>query len=341
MALSSVPRGASHQEPRFVVMRALAILLVVYIHSSGDLADAMTREDASFLMHCGEHVRQLVHVAVPVFVMLSGALLLGKSEPPSVFYLKRLKRVLIPFLVWSPVIYVLECYKTHTHLSVSSLGELLWQIISSGTHAIHWYVYLIVSLYLLTPYLRVVVQHVSLRMLSLLCGLALFWYFVGNLVPGVRLARGWCFPWCVYFFYFLAGYIVRSLLLRPHAPHESGARRRVSVLLGGLLVLLTVLIEPAFREWSIVSASVGVFVLLINVPQSAAEWLAGKLSMLSRMSYGIYLFHFAIISFLARTGVFEFPPVWGRGFCIASATVALNMLVLWVLEKLRLGKWVM
>lgn len=48
----------------------------------------------------------LVRPCVPLFVMITGALLLPVKEEMTLFYKKRISRVLWPFLIWS-VVYAL------------------------------------------------------------------------------------------------------------------------------------------------------------------------------------------------------------------------------------------
>ena len=68
----------------FNIIRVVAIFFVIVIHSMAGL-DAEAHNSvwgkvmSSFL-------NSFIHTGVPLFVMLSGALLLGKDEPISVFF---------------------------------------------------------------------------------------------------------------------------------------------------------------------------------------------------------------------------------------------------------------
>ena len=84
------------------LIRALAIIMVICIHSLGMLADAYKTELNEFgTAHWCGALWHIINNAVPLFIMLSGALLLGKQESISSFFKKRLTRVLIPFVVWT------------------------------------------------------------------------------------------------------------------------------------------------------------------------------------------------------------------------------------------------
>ena len=78
------------------VVRIIAIYLVVQIHTSSDAFSS------SFFSHGpGIILSKLGVVSVPLFVMLSGALLLGKQESYKTFFSKRCIKVLIPWIIWT------------------------------------------------------------------------------------------------------------------------------------------------------------------------------------------------------------------------------------------------
>ena len=137
---------------RYDIIRVVAIFLVVCIHSmalvdSARDAGDMTAKVVSAMMN-------IIYCGVPLFVMLSGALLLGKSEPMKVFFKKRMARVLIPFLVCSVIVGAILYLQGGGR---SPLGYLLYElkgIATTGVHGIYWYVYMIIGLYCLTPVLR-------------------------------------------------------------------------------------------------------------------------------------------------------------------------------------------
>lgn len=329
---ASAPRKT---EPRYTLLRALAIIMVVYNHCSGDFNSAVP---VSQFQEWGQHIQQLIFTAVPLFVMLSGALLLGKKEEPSVFFSKRLKRILIPFLLWSSIVFVLLRLKAHEPLTLSSIGDLVFAILTKGVFGVYWYIYLIIALYLLTPFLRVIVQNMSLRMVALFSALPFCWHFVGGFWPDVKLIYGWHFPYAVYLFYFLAGYILHQLILR---------RKHGSICKYGsiLLSLVAIAVYAYFgydaRHWAELPASIGIFILILQLPQAMAEKAATKVNYLSKTSYGIYLSHCILGNAIISAGVFHFCPIWGRGLCVTATVLILNMLMFFILEKCRLAKWFM
>ena len=79
---------------RFVwadLLRIFAIYLIIIIHLQLPLySDTRYPE--------GLIITPLIYVCVPLFFMLSGALLLGKSESYKYFFKKRLTKVIFPWI---------------------------------------------------------------------------------------------------------------------------------------------------------------------------------------------------------------------------------------------------
>jgi surface polysaccharide O-acyltransferase-like enzyme len=143
----------------FDFLRAFAALSVIAIHSTSGYVVQTT---SGFVWN------QLMRYAVPLFVILSGFLLYfrDKSKPPLTypfFLKKRLKKVLIPYLLWT-VIYV--CYSS-SHILIrlitnepSQFVALLAKHILRGTGFTHLYfVLIVIQLYAIYPILRDMLQH--------------------------------------------------------------------------------------------------------------------------------------------------------------------------------------
>src|SRR5512135_85584 len=90
------------------LIRVLAIYLVVVIHVSGQLTGAWGRiPEAQWLI--ADLYGGIARVGVPLFFMLSGFLLLPRSESLRSFYSKRMIKIVIPFIVWSAIYIGLDC----------------------------------------------------------------------------------------------------------------------------------------------------------------------------------------------------------------------------------------
>ena len=94
-------------------MRVTATLAVILLHAAGDLLYSFDKNDLlNSYWWTGNVIDSCVRWCVPVFVMLSGSLLLNpnKEEAIGEFLKKRMMRVLVPFVFWS-VIYTMYTYR--------------------------------------------------------------------------------------------------------------------------------------------------------------------------------------------------------------------------------------
>lgn len=93
----------------------------------------------------------LARSCVPVFLMISGVLLLGKQEALSVFFRKRFSRIIPPLVFWS--LFYMAC-NTWQGKGYGGWPDWIRHLVS-GPVAFHlWYLYAIVGIYLFVPFLR-------------------------------------------------------------------------------------------------------------------------------------------------------------------------------------------
>jgi surface polysaccharide O-acyltransferase-like enzyme len=79
------------------VLRALAIIGIVFCHVS---VSYVSRDINSPNLYISVFFDCFRDFSIPIFVMLSGALLIGKKDTLLKFFKKRLSRLFIPFLFW-------------------------------------------------------------------------------------------------------------------------------------------------------------------------------------------------------------------------------------------------
>lgn len=131
-------------------LRNLATILVVVLHVSAPIAEEYTLYD-TWYWWSGNLWDSLARPAVPLFVMLSGYLLLGKDYELGPFLRKRLVRVVVPALFWM-LIYCYYNYRAHN--DPATLPAAFKRIVHGPVHYHLWFIYLIIGLYLTYPILR-------------------------------------------------------------------------------------------------------------------------------------------------------------------------------------------
>lgn len=146
------------------VLRINACFMVIISHSCDPFVGQFDNNYSEFLT--GAFIGSLVRPSVPLFIMISGVLLLPVNMDMATFYSKRAKRLLIPFLFWSlmlPILYYL--YINYSGIEIISpniiaedhtLGmtfQKLYTFIFNFNYDTTplWYAYMLIGLYLFMP----------------------------------------------------------------------------------------------------------------------------------------------------------------------------------------------
>lgn len=134
------------------VMRITAIFMVVILHASGLIL--VESEFASYDWWVGNIYNAFTRMAVPIFFMISGYLLLTKQEPAVSFYRKRFGKVLLPFLIWT-IFYSIwyHLYRDDASYSTYNWSEFDRHLVQPAYYHM-WFLYVLSAFYLLIPLLK-------------------------------------------------------------------------------------------------------------------------------------------------------------------------------------------
>ncbi len=134
-------------------------ILAIYAVATAHVAIWLTMATPPFVFNwwLGCWLFYLGHFSIPVFVMVSGALLLDDSRRESAgqFYRRRMIRVGVPLMVWTVVYLLVRRFIDHEPLS---LGRIIQLILTGDPYYHLWFLYMIFGLYLITPALRTFVR---------------------------------------------------------------------------------------------------------------------------------------------------------------------------------------
>ncbi len=136
--------------------RIIAIFLVVLLHVS--VGVQWPSEPGSLFWIYTTSTDVLVRCCVPLFVMISGALLLEphKNESLGDFYKKRFSRILIPVLFWS-MLYIVWGYFRENIQEPFTFSYVVERLASGKPYYHLWFMYMLMGLYAFTPVFRAIV----------------------------------------------------------------------------------------------------------------------------------------------------------------------------------------
>ena len=123
----------------FDALRAMAIIGIVFCHISVPFVSQNLNNPNLYAVAFFDCFRDF---SIPIFVMLSGILLLNRTESFKIFFKKRLSRLLIPFVFWA-IIYILYS----SDFSLSNICNIIFG--QSGTlGVIFWFIWMIILMYI-------------------------------------------------------------------------------------------------------------------------------------------------------------------------------------------------
>ncbi len=204
------------------LIRTVAIVFVILLHAAiePNLNVELMSPEGVQLWWTSNVYASLAASAVPLFVMLTGALLLQPSkvnEPINIFFKKRLSRIGLPFIFWGAAFFAWRFFVNGEALTSDSI----LQGVLAGPYFHFWFLYLLIGLYLITPLLRVVSAYADWKIIKYFL---LVWFAGTAAIPLLSLYEN-ISPQAVWFEhtvfimigmvgYFVAGAYVAKLRVR-------------------------------------------------------------------------------------------------------------------------------
>lgn len=218
---ASTPKRKLHLE----VLRVLAIAMVVYNHSPA--YGFLPHEDAAAWAYWGTMLAsELCKMAVALFFMISGALLLGRDESLEQLFRKRVLRFLIVIAGYGVLQYGYALYEAGGSMQWS--WRLLLQTIytgwplnmhTPGYPSAVWFLYAYLGMLLLLPFLRAMVRKLEVQHFLYLFSLQIILVAVLPLAAALIIGSPSSSRCCAYMPFLLAGGIPVYMLLGYFLEH--------------------------------------------------------------------------------------------------------------------------
>jgi surface polysaccharide O-acyltransferase-like enzyme len=287
---------------------------------------------------------------VPLFVMITGSLLLPRSMGLKDFLKKRLVRILIPFVFWS-LVYIL----LNAALKIRDGGFTGPQQFTSwfalqwlnGAEFHLWYVYMLIGLYLFIPILQPWIKMADDR--SLL-------YFIGLCAITITLNQFSIFYSALDLRYFggYAGYLVLGYYI---ADRLNNTRQ---TFYAGLLLFITGVIATFtgtflstiahgafisdfynYLTLNVFLLSAGAFMLIKNRHQGSMPVFIRFRNIVNTYGFGIYLCHPLFITIMAHFKLnYAFITPYIGILLSAFICLSLSCMLIYALSKMPYGKYI-
>lgn len=318
----------NNHKPVYDYIRSLAVLFIMFVHVlaldwpyAADMAGTPLYEVLN-LIRCISGVGGNC-----IFLMISGALLLRfKEENLLSFYGRRFTKIIVPLVIY--YFYYLWEYNAQRYTSFkTAIYKIITADYSKANVHHFWLIYVIISLYVLVPFLRYMLNNMPYKQLTAMV-FVLYIYFVLTkvIINGDAMPMNFTF-WLLIF---LIGYW--------YSLDESRKYDNIAMIAGGVALILfeiAIHINPMLSDDL---ASHYPFMIVVSVGIMAIFFKhADKLKniylirLISQYSYGIILGHMLVLVFAVRKYLYVFTSSLmykGAGFLFLSIVTLIGSVVL-------------
>ncbi len=297
------------------VGRVAAILAVIAVHAASPLVLRTTHPSSWWV---GNLIESAARWCVPVFIMISGALLLTSPRTADTrsFYRRRFVRLGPAIVVWT-VAYLVFGYLVNG--VPRTLEEAIRSILLGRPYFHLYFLFVIAGLYVAAPALRLVVERLDRRRLAVATGIAFGLAMTDQLILSFAGIGG---PNAVTRWLPFVGFFLAGALLRDQSPTPTRIRIAIAIAIGGIVFTAlgtALMVGPLgfglgrgrylyeYPSITTVPVSLAVFALLAWLGPSLFALLSTRSRTLvasaATASFGIYLIHPMVLTGLSSLGL--------------------------------------
>lgn len=287
------------------IARIVAVFAVVMIHISADFVTMHSLNTNEFVV--GNLFDSLSRIGVPLFLMISGSLFLDENKEVTLKTIlsKNVKTLAVITVIWA-IIYSLiynvafPLMKSETVNAKSVVGGMV------NGHYHMWYLYMIMGLYIITPFLRrfVCKENKGMALFFIIASFCLQFFrpiinAIGEMGLNLSFVNTWIDKFHLDFFggyvtYFLTGWYI------VHVGIKQKSHRCIVYFLGAVSLSAIVLYVHFTGDYTnayenigapVFLYSVSVFLALNNINWKLKDKTAKKLVHLSKLAFGVYIVH--------------------------------------------------
>lgn len=330
------------------LIKVFAMFAVIFLHSAAPILYEINKIDFSYWM-TGNIYDSMVRMAVPLFFMVSGVLLLNQKDVPlPIFFKKRFFKVVIPLIVWS-FIYIIAI-KFGANKDINIFKHLIASL--NRPEYFHlWFLYTIIGIYLILPIIKVFIKNASN---NIQIYFIILWIVSVSVIPFINYFMGYQIKSYMpmmsgYIGYLILGYQLAKVKITKNIFYISMLIILTSTL---ITVFGTYYLSEKAGEYislfygnfsvSTLLQAISYFIFLKYIGENTLtkyRTISNGVSIISITSLGIYLIHPLFINILSKIGLsvhttnpLIIVPI------VAILTFILSFITIFILHKLPFGK---
>ena len=324
-------------------MRLLSIFFVIFNHTKDKGFELFRYTDSALTYYAGYTLSILCKVAVPLFFMISGALLIGREESIKDLFRKRIIRIILVIVIFTLLQYIRICMAQNmrpsflTYLAYCYSGNIIEP---------YWYLKAYLGYLLALPFLRYIAKGITSggkKFFVILCVLKIVMDVIRIItsyqlnVNVIMCTDILCYP--------LLGYSLESGEILNIIK-----RKIVSLPAFFIILFLTVgfgtyykqshgAFEESFMSVSVVPLAVLLYSLTLNIKNSNGKG-AKIIVSAGKCVFGVYLIEDVIRNLL----IYRLHWNWDlmtplvNGICFSLATMIIALAIIYVLRLIPIIK---
>ncbi len=325
------------------LVRIIACMAVVLLHTA-NLAMAFfePQETVRIITAC---MRNLMLWSVPCFVMVTGALLLDPEREISYKKLfgKYIGRIVTVLLVFTLIYRLTDCLIDKTPVGADFITGYLSDIVFGTSWSHVWYLYLIIAIYLLLPFSRMIASGSDAKDMRYLVIVLIIFQSLATLVSditGKELAFYICVS-TVFPIFLFAGYgIIKGQIRIP----KIICIIAMVISIAGIVIIsikatqlqspMLGLIVTSYHFILTVILSIAVFIIINGIKSKSGKESGRIFRSLDGATFGIYLVHMIVLNIIYK--VLAFDP-YTIGVYIIPVIALVTFVISWgIVAALRL-----
>ena len=317
----------NNRKPVYDYIRIIAVVFIISVHILGPDWENTKGMENTIIYHVLNYIRCFTGVSGDcLFIMISGALLLGfKEESVLTFYRKRLTKVAIPLVIY--YLFYLWQYDAMGGLSVLQVIKKIITADYTGANVYHfWLIYIIISLYVIVPFLRYMLKDMPYKVLTSLVSVMFIYYLLTKLIINESAMPMHFSFWLMMF---IMGYWYGNSETRKYDNIAIALGLFAAIIFGIYLKLRTGLPDDFDSEYPlIIPASIGIMAIFFKLQNRLKNVYLIRL--ISKYSYGIILVHMLVINFAVKLYIYKyFSALYyqGLGFVLIVLITLIGSLI--------------
>lgn len=271
-------------------IRGLCILMVLLIHT-------LYKTDSNYINFFNIALRRIINFTVPVFIFLAGYF--TKYDNYKTFYSKKIRRLIIPLLVWKIIYAIIELIKRKPNI----IG-MIKTVLFGGFHL--YYIIVLVLLVLITPllinYINKEKNKIRLYLpliITLLYNIFITYYYIKT-NHNFILYNYHIFGWFSYYYL--------GLLLNYKKIEINNKHLYIFCIIGLIITIIEgILIYKRLNYYDLATSQItisnyiySIIVCLIIKRNDNILLKDNIISSFGDLSYGIYLSHILVVSIIKK-----------------------------------------